>query len=488
MSQPPLPPLPPPPDAASPPASLATELKGTEQCSWLAQLINKTVYELRAKSLTQANERLDAEAMCHRAFTYELFAQMTREVLKKLDTSEQGSQQCAQQVQTMLQNLRRQLEAEQGSPDALAFEQQAVTLIKHAVVEASETLDQVMGKVEVLASSEEQGSPKRMKLLLGVQGEMQGVVVPALPALIRIVLWLGSAVSSGAVKGPGMGDMRSLLLALETSKDALSSMLEMQQVLIKGFTRQMIDIGMREEQALLQQDAVVDIERLKDSLKYSEEMLNMSTFMITDPSGKVIDWGEPARITVGIDKDNAMGGHLRDLCYKDSYPDIEEAIETVNAGGLSVVAKVKTFMRTLVRDKPAYVALTAVAQRDKAGKLLQISWIGEDLTEERAMHSDMHDEVVQINKEKEAVITEMHATKAENCTLITEMHATKAENCTLIAEMHATKAENCTLIAEMHATKAENCTLQQELFKARKEIGEMKALQSSMLSLLQGSK
>jgi hypothetical protein len=186
----------------------------------------------------------------------------------------------------------------------------------------------------------------------------------------------------------------------------------------------------------------------------------MSTFMITNPSGKVIDWGEPARITVGIDKDNAMGGHLRDLCYKDSYPDIEEAIETVNAGGLSVVAKVKTFMRTLVRDKPAYVALTAVAQRDKAGKLLQISWIGEDLTEERAMHSDMHDEVVQINKEKEALITEMHATKAENCTLITEMHATKAEN----------------------------CTLQQELFKARKEIGEMKALQSSMLSLLQGSK
>ncbi len=199
--------------------------------------------------------------------------------------------------ETMLQNLRRHLETEQGSPDALAFEQQAVTLIKHAVVEASEALDQVMGKVEVIASSEEQGSPKRMKLLLGVQGEMQGVVVPALPALIRIVLWLGSAVSGVAVKGPGMGDMRILLLSLETSKDALSSMLEMQQVLMKGFTRQMIEMGMREEQALLQQDAAVEIERLKESLRYSEEMLNMSTFMITDPSGKVIDWGEPACIT-----------------------------------------------------------------------------------------------------------------------------------------------------------------------------------------------
>ena len=172
----------------------------------------------------------------------------------------------------------------------------------------------------------------------------------------------------------------------------------------------------------------------------------MSTFMITDPSGKVIDWGEPARITVGLDKQDAMGGHLRDLCYKDSYPDIEEALETVNAGGLSLVAKVKTFMRTLVRDKPAYVALTAVAQRDKAGKLLRIAWIGEDLTEERALHSDMHDEVVQINKEKEALST------------------------------------------ELHTTKAANYALQQELFKAREEIGEMKALQSSVLSLLQGSK
>jgi hypothetical protein len=95
MSQPPLPPDAPPPD------SLATALKDTEQCSWLVQLINKTVYEMRAKSLTQANGRLDAEAMCHKAFTYELFAQMTREVLKKLDSDEQGSQQCAQQVQTI---------------------------------------------------------------------------------------------------------------------------------------------------------------------------------------------------------------------------------------------------------------------------------------------------------------------------------------------------------------------------------------------------
>ena len=86
---------------------------------------------------------------------------------------------------------------------------------------------------------------------------------------------------------------------------------------------------------------VVEIERLKESLKYSEEMLNMSTFMITNPSGQVIDWGEPARITVGVDKENALGGHLRDLCYKESYPDIEEAPETVNVGGLSLVAKVK---------------------------------------------------------------------------------------------------------------------------------------------------
>jgi hypothetical protein len=427
MSQPPPPPPPPPRDAAPPPASLAAELKVTEQCSWLAQLITKTVYELRAKSLTQANERLDAEAMCHKAFTYELFAQMTREVLKKLDKNEQGSQEGAQQVQIMLQNLRRQLETEQGSPDAFVFEQQAVTLIKHAVVEASTVLDQVIGKVGDIASSEEQGSPKRRKLLLGVQGEMQGVVVPALPALIRIVLWLGSGASSGAVKEQGMDDMRSLLLSLETSKDALSSMLDMQQVLMKGFTRQMIDMGMREQQARLQHDTAVEIERLKESLKYGEEMLNMSTFMITDPSGKVIDWGEPARITVGVDKENAMGGHLRDLCYKDSYPDIQEALETVNAGGLNLVAKVKTFVRTVVRGKLAYVALTAVAQRDKAGKLLQISWIGEDLTEEHAMHTHMHDEVVQINQEKEALSKEQDATKAANCTLQQELLDVKAQ-------------------------------------------------------------
>ena len=32
---------------------------------------------------------MDAEAMCHKAFTYELFAQMTRDVLNKLDKKEQ---------------------------------------------------------------------------------------------------------------------------------------------------------------------------------------------------------------------------------------------------------------------------------------------------------------------------------------------------------------------------------------------------------------
>jgi hypothetical protein len=48
---------------------------------------------------------------------------MTRDVLNKLDKKEQGSQQCAQQVQTMLQNLRCHLEIEQCSPDAFAFEQ-----------------------------------------------------------------------------------------------------------------------------------------------------------------------------------------------------------------------------------------------------------------------------------------------------------------------------------------------------------------------------
>ena len=94
-------------------------------------------------------------------------------------------------------------------------------------------------------------------------------------------------------------DMRSLLFALETSKDALSSMLDMKQVLMKGFMRQMMDMGVREQQARVQKDAAVDIERLKASLKHSEEMLRMSTFMITDAEGKVIDWGEPARITVG---------------------------------------------------------------------------------------------------------------------------------------------------------------------------------------------
>jgi hypothetical protein len=67
----------------------------------------------------------------------------------------------------------------------------------------------------------------------------------------------------------------------------------------------------------------------------------------------------------------------------------------------------------------------------------------------------MHDEVVQINKEKEALST----------------------------EMHATKAASCTLIAEMHATKAANCKLEEELFKAREEIDQMKALQSSLMSL-----
>ena len=77
MSQPPLPAAAPP--YTAPPASFATELDGAEQCSWLAQLSAKTVYELRAKSLTQGNEMLDAEAMCHKAFTYELFAQMTRD-------------------------------------------------------------------------------------------------------------------------------------------------------------------------------------------------------------------------------------------------------------------------------------------------------------------------------------------------------------------------------------------------------------------------
>ena len=176
----------------------------------------------------------------------------------------------------------------------------------------------------------------------------------------------------------------------------------------------------------------------------------MSTFMITNPSGQVIDWGEPARITVGVDKENALGGHLRVLCCEESYPDIEKALEAVNAGGLSLVAKVKTFMRTLFLGRHAYVALTAVAQRDKAGKLLQISWIGEDLTEEHAMHTDMHDEVVQINQEKEALSKEQDATKAANCTLQQELLDVKAELSKALSE-----------------SVVENALRRQELFETR---------------------
>jgi hypothetical protein len=50
---------------------------------------------------------------------------------------------------------------------------------------------------------------------------------------------------------------------------------------------------------------------------------------------------KPCGVVYDNNKENAVGGHLRDLCYKESYPDIEEAPETVNVGGLSLVAKVK---------------------------------------------------------------------------------------------------------------------------------------------------
>ena len=97
-----------------------------------------------------------------------------------------------------------------------------------------------------------------------------------------------------------------------------------------------------------------------------------------------------------------------------------------------------------------YVALTAVAQRDKAGKLLQISWIGEDLTEEHAMHTDMHDEVVQINQEKEALSKEQDATKAANCTLQQELLDVKAELSKALLE-----------------SVVENALRRQELFETR---------------------
>lgn len=280
---------------------------------------------------------------------------------------------------------------------------------------------------------------------MGAQGEVEGAVVAVLPVLLRLVIWLARATLNGAAKEgddaqarQGLDDMRSLLVSLEISKSTLSNMLNMNQQLVVGFTRQMLDAEKREqrEREFLQK-VVRDLAGMrlalhetKCELAESQRVLNVSTFMITDLHGQVFEWGELAHGVTGINKTDALGTDVRLLC--EERDKVQETLDALKHGTEPPMA-LKVHMGILENatdrvDRKAFVSLKAVAQRDKEGRAVRIVWIGEDLTEEQGLFMQKHEEHA-------SVIQELARAREANEELSQKLSESAAEKAHLANEL-----------------------------------------------------
>lgn len=487
----------PPPPAGPPPCE---ELDALMNCS-LSVMFTRLVLMLRDQtpSLSGVNDALSADIISPCALTYEIFGKMVREALEKLETREIGAIRGVRVLQSMLHNMKSEIScnpfAEETTCEQQALtliERKAVMLIERAVSEASVTIDEVVKKLYY--TSGELSAPKRQRCEMSMQGEIEGAVVAALPAMLRIVIWLVHAVTNSArLNGDDeqtrlvLDDLRGLVLSLEISKTSLKSMIDMNEQLVAVFTRQMMVAERRdqgressEQKAAVELDATrVELAQVRADLTTAKKLLCVPTFMVTDVDGRVCEWGELAHHVTGIAKMTDRFVDIRAVFCETEY--VNDTLCTLKCAKqndpemVAIRVELRTFKDDIeVTEKKAYVSLKAVvSERDQDGCAKKILWFGEDLTREREMLVCEQAEMGKACQNLCSLKTEMGEMRAK----LSEMDAEKEKLCQDLA--HAQKAHEQSE-QKLRDSEAENQRLVQELSKFREFMSALDSLKNNL--------
>jgi hypothetical protein len=468
-----------PPPPVGPPPSDEFDVIMNGQCTSLSVMFTRLVLMLRdpTLSLSGMNDSLSTDIISPCALTYEIFGKMVRAALEKLETRELGSIKGVRVLQSMLNNMKSELEAGACAEETI-HERQALALIERAVCEASGVVNEVVKKL--LYTSGELSAPKRQRCEMSMQGEIEGVVVAALPAMLRILIWLmHAATNSAGVKCDDdqtrrvLDDLRGLVLSLEISKTSLKSMIDMNEQLVAGFTRQMM-LAERLDQSRESSEQKVAAElnatrvvlaKVRAELKATKRLLCIPTFMVTDVDGRVCEWGELAHHVTGIAKITDRFVDIRSLFCETGY--VDETLCTLKCAGQNDpdVVAIRVHLHTVredmeVAEKKAFVSLKAVvSERDQEGCVKKILWIGEDLTRER-------DELVQ--------------DKADLGTAGKELVALKTEIAELRAKLSESEAGNVKVCQDLADAEKANERLVQELGKFRQFTSGLDSLKTNL--------
>jgi len=488
--------VPPPPAGPPPPEELDALMNSS-----LSVIFMRLVSMLRDQtpSLSGVNDALSADIISPCALTYEIFGKMVREALEKLETREMGSIRGVRVLQSMLHNMKSVLAGDASAEDTTSekqalplIERKALTLIERAVCEASGVVDDVVKKLYY--TSGELSASKRQRCEMSMQGEIEGAIVAALPAMLRIVIWLVHAVTNSTrLKGDDdqtrrvLDDLRGLVLSLEISKTSLKSMIDMNEQLVAVFTRQMMMAERRdqgressEQKVAVELDATrVALAQVRADLKTTKRLLCIPTFMVTDVDGRVCEWGELAHHVTGIAKITDRFVDIRPVFCEAE--DINDTLCTLKCAGqndpdmVAIRVELNTFRDDMeVTEKKAFVSLKAVvSERDQEGCAKKILWIGEDLTRERDMLVQDKAEMGKACKDLFNLRTEIGEMRAK----FSEMDTEKEKLCQDLA--HAQKAHEH-VEQKLRDSEAENQRLVQELSKFREFMSALDSLKNNL--------
>lgn len=434
-------------------------------------------------SLDGVNDSFKVDIVSPCALTYEVFGRMARSAVQKVQTRDIGAVNGVRILQSMLHTMHDELR-DFLCGECLLEEKQAFILIERAVFEAKIKVDGVLQTLDGTALV----SPDNLQQSkLAMQGEIDGVVVSALPAVVRIVLWMVYAVTNHQEIAWDdeqsirvREDLRGLAVSLEISKTSLKSMIDMNEQLVAGFTRQMMLSEMQQRgREEVQGRMTTEVTVLRGALQNAKGLLSMNTFMVTDTEGSILEWGKVARDVTGIEQITERHNEMLHSFFQEEL--IQKTMSVVKAGGTKDVdmAPMHVLLHTFEngmaqRGEKAFLSLKAAAYQDgQEGCVRKIMWLGDDLTASYKEMVSKQGEVDAANKQIADMKTEiagLHATVSQQC-------VEKKDACEEVARVHE---ENKSLKQKVLETTAENEKLMTELGKFRQFMSGIDALTKNL--------
>jgi hypothetical protein len=284
-----------------------------------------------------------------------------------------------------------------------------------------------------------------------------------------------------------LDDLRGLVLSLEIAKTSLKSMIDMNEQLVAGFTRQMMlaerrDVGRETSQQKLTTEVSVvrtSLAAAEQDVKRYKRLLNIPMFMVTDIDGRVREWGEVAHHVTGI---TPIEGEDIDLGAVFCEPEIfDETLTMLKCGAQDdpMLIANRVQMCTFDKDgnlaeKKGFVSLKAVVfTRDVDQRASSILWIGEDITRESDMIAKNARRVVRAHCELEAVKTENNALRAR-------LAEVDLENKKMVQLVQEREGEMQTFSTALEKERAEAESLRQELAKYKDFVSSLETLKSNL--------